>query len=215
MPVNRGSSSREDRITQPYEKTQGFISTNRVYIGNLSFDCRWQDLKDHFKTIGPVAHAEIIEQRDGRSKGCGIVEYQYSSDASKAIDELNDTELMGRQVFVREDRIGRQDRSNNDYRRNNGRDDRSRGDLRGASSGGETKLFVNNLDFSTRWQELKDHFRSCNIKHADVMTGPDGRSKGCGLVTFDSVQDAIRAVREKDNTFLAGRKISVREDRIN
>ena len=64
-------------------------------------------------------------------------------------------------------------------------------------------------------KELKDHFRSCNIKHADVMTGPDGRSKGCGLVTFDSVQDAIRAVREKDNTFLAGRKISVREDRIN
>ncbi len=36
-------------------------------------------------------------------------------------------------------------------------------------------------------QELKDHMRAVGeVVHADVLTGPDGRSKGCGLVEFSS-----------------------------
>lgn len=42
--------------------------------------------------------------RDGRSKGCGVVEYQNADDARAAIRKLNDVVLMGRPVFVREDR---------------------------------------------------------------------------------------------------------------
>jgi RNA recognition motif-containing protein len=44
---------------------------------------------------------------DGRSKGCGIVEFATPDEAQRAITELNDTELMGRMVFVREDRESR------------------------------------------------------------------------------------------------------------
>jgi len=40
----------------------------------------------------------------GRSKGCAIVEYASIEDAQRAIQELNDTSLMNRMVFVREDR---------------------------------------------------------------------------------------------------------------
>lgn len=50
----------------------------RVYVGNLSWEAAWQDLKDHMR--GPngdlnVLHAEIMMDGSGRSKGCGIVEY--------------------------------------------------------------------------------------------------------------------------------------------
>jgi len=45
-----------------------------------------------------------MENRDKRSKGCGIVEYKFAEDAAKAIEELHDTYLDGRQIFVREDR---------------------------------------------------------------------------------------------------------------
>ena len=35
------------------------------------------------------------------------------------------------------------------------------------------------------WQDLKDHFKAAgNVTRADVMTGSDGRSKGCGIVEF-------------------------------
>ena len=41
---------------------------------------------------------------NGRSKGCGIVEYADINGTNRAIKELNDLELMGRKIFVREDR---------------------------------------------------------------------------------------------------------------
>jgi RNA recognition motif-containing protein len=50
----------------------------RVFVGNLSWEVAWQDLKDHMR--GPngdlnVLHAEVMMDGSGRSKGCGIVEY--------------------------------------------------------------------------------------------------------------------------------------------
>ena len=76
----------------------------RVYVGNLSWDCKWQDLKDHMRSVGEVLHADVMMGADGRSKGCALVEYQSAAEAQRAIVELTDTEIMGRKIFVREDR---------------------------------------------------------------------------------------------------------------
>ena len=38
----------------------------------------------------------------GRSKGCGIVEFEEAADAARAIAELNDTDMNGRLIMVRE-----------------------------------------------------------------------------------------------------------------
>lgn len=46
----------------------------------------------------------MLEEANGRSKGCGLVEYASQEEAAKAIAELNNTELEGRLIFVREDR---------------------------------------------------------------------------------------------------------------
>ena len=75
-----------------------------VYVGNLSWDVSWQDLKDHFKTVGNVLHADVMAMPDGRSKGCGLVSFATAQDANNAITMLNDTDLNGRPIFVREDR---------------------------------------------------------------------------------------------------------------
>ena len=80
------------------------VAGRRVYVGNLSWDCKWQDLKDHMRSTGEVLHADVLHGPDGRSKGCGLVEYSAPEEAQRAIQELNDTELMGRMIFVREDR---------------------------------------------------------------------------------------------------------------
>lgn len=43
----------------------------RVYVHNLSWDVDWRDLKDHFRTVGEVLHADVLRRSDNKSKGCG------------------------------------------------------------------------------------------------------------------------------------------------
>ena len=73
----------------------------RVYVGNLKFTTSWQTLKDHFKPVGDVVHAKLI------ARGCGIVEFESPDEAIAAIEQLNDTDLGGRPIQVREDREDR------------------------------------------------------------------------------------------------------------
>jgi len=56
------------------------------------------------KEAGNVVKVDVLQNRDGRSKGCGVVEYETPEEARKAIDRLTDTELNSRNIFVREDR---------------------------------------------------------------------------------------------------------------
>ncbi|KAF9104191.1 hypothetical protein BGX27_010199, partial [Mortierella sp. AM989] len=64
----------------------------------------WQDLKDLFRGAGIVQRANIMQGKDGRSKGHGIVLYATLDDAKKAQDMFNGYEWHGRPLEVREDR---------------------------------------------------------------------------------------------------------------
>jgi RNA recognition motif-containing protein len=170
-----------------------------VYVGNLSWDVAWQDLKDHMREAGDVTHAEIITEANGRSKGCGIVEYATEEEAQEAIINLTDTELKGRMIFVREDR------------------ETSSGTFHGAGGSHHpgSSVYVWNLDYSTSWQSLKDHMRKAgNVDQATILTGSDGQSNGCGIVVYQRPQDAARAIRQLQNSELNGRPLYVREDRM-
>ena len=99
-PYSRGGDRRGD-----YEEEVIEISTNRLYVHNLSWRVSWQDLKDHFRQAGEVIHTKILtEGPGGRSKGCGIVEMDTVDRAANAVEMLNDTELQGRNILIREDR---------------------------------------------------------------------------------------------------------------
>lgn len=54
-----------------------------------------------------------------------------------------------------------------------------------------------------------------SVTHVDVLKGPDGRSKGCAIVTFDNDMDAEKAIEMFHNSELDGRRIEVRFDRLN
>merc|ERR1712146_460814 len=78
----------------------GGSNSKRVFVGNLSWDVSWQDLKDHMRKAGDVVHADVLKRRDGKSSGGGIVEYATAREAKNAMAELNDTDLNGRMIFV-------------------------------------------------------------------------------------------------------------------
>lgn len=56
------------------------------------------------KQAGNVVRANLIMDSDGRSKGCGLVDYDTVEEANQAISTLHDSTLMGRLIYVREDR---------------------------------------------------------------------------------------------------------------
>lgn len=193
----------------------------RVYVGNLAYEVKWHHLKDFMRQAGNVLFADVLLMPNGRSKGCGIVEYSTREEAENAVNTLTNQELMGRVVYVREDRESEPKFSQPNLGPPAGREPRERGSDFGASrqggSGGTpgTQLFVGNLPYSTGWQDLKDLFREAGqIIRADVMTTHDGRSKGSGIVLFETSEDAHRAIERFNGHQLGGRAIEVREDRF-
>mmetsp|Transcript_17659 Transcript_17659/g.40908 ORF Transcript_17659/g.40908 Transcript_17659/m.40908 type:complete len:236 (-) Transcript_17659:109-816(-) len=78
----------------------------RVFVGNLDWKITQAELKTHMEQVGDVAKADIFEERNGRSKGCAVVEYVNPEDAKACLEKLNDSTLGERPIFVREDRDG-------------------------------------------------------------------------------------------------------------
>lgn len=75
--------------------------TNKLYVGNLSFDLSDRELETTFAEVGTVESVNIIEDRDtGRSRGFGFVEMSNAEEAQKAISELDGKEVDGRQLKV-------------------------------------------------------------------------------------------------------------------
>ena len=75
----------------------------KLFVGSISFDSTEESLKQKFEEVGPVVSAKIIFDRfSGRSKGFGFVEMENEEDAAKAIEELNGSQLDGREIVVNE-----------------------------------------------------------------------------------------------------------------
>jgi len=147
----------------------------------------------------------VMQDTDGRSKGCGLVSFASAHDAARAIQQMHDSLLGGRAIFVREDReaaattpvVAPPKRNVASHV---------------AGGGAGCQVYVGNLPWDVTWQTLKDHFRSAgSIAHADVaMT--EGRSRGFGTVLFSSTREAARAIQMFNETNFGGRQIEVRPD---
>lgn len=76
-----------------------------IYVGNLPYNVVEEDLREIFEEYGEVASVKIISDKlTGRSKGFGFVEMDEDKEAKKAIEELNNAELSGRNIKVNESR---------------------------------------------------------------------------------------------------------------
>ena len=76
---------------------------NKLYVGNLSYAIRDDDLNQQFAEFGTLVSAKVMMDRDtGRSKGFGFVEMGSDSEAQAAIAAMNGRDLDGRQIKVNE-----------------------------------------------------------------------------------------------------------------
>jgi RNA recognition motif-containing protein len=78
---------------------------NKLYVGNLPYTVRDEDLQQSFSEYGSVSSAKVMMERDtGRSKGFGFVEMGSDAEAQAAIEGMNGQSLGGRSLVVNEAR---------------------------------------------------------------------------------------------------------------
>ena len=78
---------------------------NKLYVGNLPYQVRDDDLSQSFGEFGTVTSAKVMMERDtGRSKGFGFVEMADDAQAQAAINGMNGQPLGGRNLVVNEAR---------------------------------------------------------------------------------------------------------------
>jgi len=219
------AQAREQMLSSLRESSQ---QDRRVYVGNLSYDVKWHHLKDFMRSAGEVLFADVLLLPNGMSKGCGIVEYATKEQAQLAVNTLSNQNLMGRLVYVREDReaeprfTGPPAGGRGGYEGGVGRGGFGGGGFGGGmgagGGGGGRQIYVSNLPYTVGWQDLKDLFRQAArngaVIRADVHVGPDGRPKGSGIVAFESPDDARNAIQQFNGYDWQGRPLEVREDRF-
>ena len=78
---------------------------NKLYVGNLPYSVRDEDLNQAFSAFGAVTSAKVMMERDtGRSKGFGFVEMASDAEALAGVEGMNGQQLGGRAIVVNEAR---------------------------------------------------------------------------------------------------------------
>jgi len=88
-----------------------------IYVGNLPYQSNDEDLQAAFEAFGEVKSAKVIkDMATGRSKGFGFVEMSDKAAGLEAIEQLDNSEMDGRNIRVNEARP-REERPNGGSRR--------------------------------------------------------------------------------------------------
>lgn len=193
-PVDVAPTSYE--ADQVPEETQYHESAGTVlFVGNLSYALQWQELKDLFREAGTVIRADVARDASGRHKGYGQVVMSTPEEAAQAIETLSGREVHGRPMDVREDKFG----------------------TPASFPAAGSQVFVGNVPYTLRWQDLKDIFRNHGFLplHVEIlMEQGTGRSRGCGIVRFENRETADKAIAALNGTEIGGRSLVLRMDKF-
>lgn len=98
-PASYGASSSGRNSPAPA------FADRQLFVGNIPFNCQWQDLKDLFRAAGSIMRADVSLGPDGRSRGFGRVVYATPEDAINAMQMFNGYEFQGRPLKVHFDKF--------------------------------------------------------------------------------------------------------------
>jgi hypothetical protein len=86
---------------QPAPADLDSVVSDRLYIGNLSYDAAESDLFELFNGVGDVRNAEVVvNNRTQRSKGFAFVTMGSTEEARRAVAELHGKDFMGRPLQI-------------------------------------------------------------------------------------------------------------------
>lgn len=106
-PIGNQPPGRVEPATTTTQTFKEDFQGTRVFVQGLPVEATWKDLKDHFKRSLPnieVVFASVsIDKQTGKSKECGIVQFETPTMAQMAIREMRDHPMDGAKLYVRGD----------------------------------------------------------------------------------------------------------------
>uniref|UniRef100_A0A7I4CMI5 RRM domain-containing protein n=1 Tax=Physcomitrium patens TaxID=3218 RepID=A0A7I4CMI5_PHYPA len=173
---------------------------NKLFVGNIPWGCDEAAMTSLFSPYGSVVDAKIVYDRDsGRSRGFGFVTMEKVGDAQTAMENLDGTELDGRELRV--NFAGEKPPSRSE--RPSGGDRKSRD--------GPNKLFVGNLSWGCDETALESLFSDYGrVVEARIAYDKDsGRSRGFGFVTLSNETEVNTAIENLDGAEFDARQLRV------
>lgn len=193
-------------------KVEGF----RLNVKNLSEDVTTEQLKAMFAPFGSVAASEVKFKEDGTSRGFGFVVFSSEEDSKKAMADMNNKEVSGKQLNVgpAERREGEDGKGKGKGKgKGDGKDGKRNRAPSGPFGGGSGfRLNVKNLAGDTLGEQLRELFQPFGtVTDAQVKLKDDGKSRGFGFVIFSTESEGKKAMAEMDGKEVGrgGGKISV------
>ncbi|KAJ3326446.1 Protein phosphatase PP2A regulatory subunit B [Blyttiomyces sp. JEL0837] len=175
-----------------------------IYIKNLDENISDEEFNKMFTEFGGVTSAVIQRDENGKSKGFGFVNYSNHEDARRAVEEMHEKEINGKQLFVAraQKKAEREEELRKHY-------EKIREEKLNKYQG--VNLYIKNLDDSITDETLRQEFAPYGvITSAKVMVDETkNASKGFGFVCFSSPDEATKAVTDMNGKLVAGKPIYV------
>lgn len=202
------------------------VVARSVYVTGLTWDTEEDELIKHFAQVGPVVTAVVLRQRrNGNTKasmGCGVVEYETKEAALEAITAMNETDLKGRSIRVREDRAPLEEANEEVLeevtkvvappvvRAPKKAPRKSPEDMSNIPE--PNKVFVTSLNSDITSENLVEYFGSVGeVVSAEILPARKGRSICSAIVCFGDNASVAESIAKLSNVDFKGRAIVVRE----
>jgi len=197
-----------------------------LYIKNLPSDFTEEQLKDLFSQHGTITSTCLQEDKQGRS--FAFVNFEITEMAKKAVEELHGRDMRTPEQkansgaddetdFLYVGRAQTKAERARDFGKGQGKGQETRGSS--GTPSGVTNLYIKNVDDDTTDAQLRALFEPFGtISSAATAKDGSGRCRGFGFVSFETPDEATKAVTEMHLKVVAGKPLYVglaekREDR--
>ncbi|KAL1305718.1 hypothetical protein AAFC00_007305 [Neodothiora populina] len=175
-----------------------------LYVGNLFFEARANDIEREFSRFGNVVNCRLATDPKGLSRGFAFVEFSEASEAAEAQKNLNQQVFQGRRMAV-------QPHINRGAAASGERASSQRAPRPGHDNPPSKTLFIGNMSFEMTDKDLNDLFK--NVANViDVRVAIDrrtGQPRGFAHADFVDVDAATNALAELNNKEVFGRRLKV------
>lgn len=89
--------AKKDRQSKFEEMKANFTN---IYVKNIESEVTDDEFRELFERYGDITSASIARDESGKNRGFGFVNYIHHEDAARAVDELNDKEFKGQELYV-------------------------------------------------------------------------------------------------------------------
>ncbi|KAF8407124.1 hypothetical protein HHK36_006249 [Tetracentron sinense] len=160
-----------------------------LFVKNIDLSVDSTGLRDIFCKFGTVLSCKVAEE-NGRSQGFGFVQFDSEESAMAALKALHGTMLQGKKLYVSKF-VKKSDRQV-------------------CKESKFTNLYVKNLDQDLTEDILRDKFSEFGKVHnVVIMRDGEGKSRGFGFISFDSPEEAKKAVEAMNGAQLGSKNVFV------